>query len=522
MKRIFSSVIIPGIILMASGCTDWLDVRPESEIVLEDYWQNESQVNQALAACYRSLTENDCMSRMLVWGELRSDNVTFGNDIPTDMYKMLNVDISPSNSFAHWGIFYTVINYCNSFLHYAPGVVDKDQNFTESKLRSLEAEVLTIRALAYFYLVRAFRDVPWVEEPSIDDTQEYNIPKSSEDIILEKLIADLTTALTYARDKFDSDEYNKGRITRNAVRALLADIYLWTEDYSNTVEMCNQIINDNTQNLELVPGEKVLDEVFYTGNSSESIFELQFANDDKHFNHTISDYYGGGNNFFGYWSFPAVLVTGDARLFRYPTSTGLESEEDLREKDFLNQETGGDRYFVFKYSGWFRFLDEKSESNLYIYRSTTANWIVYRLPDIILMKAEALIQLGTNFSEALDLINLTYMRSNTGLKSVPLSLENYNSKLEIENLLLRERQRELMFEGKRWFDLMRLARRAGSPTPLLNYVMKKYTGNATIQLSKMSVMDALYMPIHTDELKANTALDQNPFYELSGEGNDNQ
>lgn len=519
MKRRFTILAIAGILLAVSGCTEWLDVRPESETVLEDYWQNESQVNQVLAACYRSLTEVDCMSRMLVWGELRSDDVTFGNNMPTDMYKMLNVDISPSNSYCHWGAFYRVINNCNTFLHYAPGVVEVDANFTESKLHALEAEVLTIRALAYFYLVRTFRDIPWIDQPSIDDTQDYRYPKSSEDVILDYLVADLNTALKYARDKFEINTYTKGRITRNAVRALLADIYLWRQEYNKCIETCDQILNDTEQELELVSGEDVLSEVFYTGNSKESIFELQF-DDDNMFNWVLRDFYGNSGNVNGQWSFPVVLVTGNASPFNYPTSAGSESEDDLREKDFLRQEIGGDRYFVFKYSG-IRWENPNTGYSEYFYRSSTANWIVYRLSEIMLMKAEALIQLESDYPEAIRMINETYLRSNPDIIDDGLKLEDYNSKLEMEKLLLRERQRELMFEGKRWFDLMRLAKRADSPSPLLNYVMKKYTGTATLQATKMSVMDALYLPIHTDELKANQALVQNTFYEVTTESSIN-
>ena len=501
--------------LTASGCTDWLDIRPESEIVLEDYWQNESQVNQVAAACYRSLIEYDCMSRMLVWGELRSDNVTYGSNMSTDMYKMLNVDISPANGFNTWGAFYSVINNCNNFLYYAPGVVDLDPNFTEPKLHALEAEVLTIRALAYFYLVRTFKEVPWIDQPSIDDTQDYAIPQSSEDEVLNNIVTDLTTALQYARDKFEINQYNKGRVTKNAVRALLADVYLWREEYQKCVDVCNSIIEDTENPLQLVDGENVLSQVFYAGNSTESIFELQF-DEDVQFNWVVRDYYGLFGNENGQWSFPGVLVTGQASPFNYQAGAGKESEEDLREKDFLRQEIGGDRYFVFKYAGALR-QENASGFSSYIYRSTTPNWIVYRLSDIMLMKAEALIQLESNNSEAMRMINMTYLRSNPELLNDSLKLEDYNTKLDLENLLLRERQRELMFEGKRWFDLMRLARRVDSPSPLLNYVMKKFTGSSSIQSTKMSVMDALYLPIHSDELKANTALKQNPFYELTAE-----
>ncbi len=516
MKKLVYILTIAGLILISSGCENWLDIRPESEIVLDDFWQNESQVNQVMAACYRSITEPDVMSRMLVWGELRSDNVTYGRNMPADMYKMLNVDISADNGYCHWGAFYTVINNCNNFLHYAPGVVEKDANFTESKLHAMEAEVLTLRALMYFYLVRAFEKVPWVNQPSIDDAQDYRIPQSSEDLILDNLINDLQTALKFSRDNYETNTYNKGRITTNAIRALLADIYLWKEDYNKTVEMCDQILNDPESELELEQGENVISKVFYQGNSVESIFELQF-DDDLMYNWIVRDYFGDYGNQAGQWSFPGVLVTGKFSPFNYNAGSSKESKKDLREKDFLRQETGGDSYYVFKYAGAQRVENATTEVSTYYYRNVTANWIVYRLSEIYLMKAEALIQLESNYEGVIDLLNTVYMRSNIEEDEQGLLPENYNSKLKLDELYMRERQRELMFEGKRWFDLMRLARRVDSPAPLLSYVTKKFTGGGGSQSTKMSVMDALYLPVHTDELKANSALVQNEFYKVTGE-----
>ncbi len=516
MKKIYIIVLAIAIMSVTFSCTEWLDIRPESEIVLDDFWQNEGHVNQVLAACYRSLTEYDVLSKMLIWGELRSDNVTFGNDLPTDMYKILNVDISPSNRYCHWGSFYTVINYCNNFLNYAPGVLDLDPNFNEEELKTMEAEVLTIRALVYFYLVRSFGKVPWIDNPSIDDLQNYRIPASDEEFILNKLITDLEQAKQLAKDKYEKIEYSKGRITKNAVRALLADIYLWTQNYGKCINMCDEILNDKKgEKLSLVDGENVISDVFYKGNSEESIFELQYKDPDL-VNYVVRDFFGHYGDEKGQWSFPAVLVTGEASPFRYSVGNERESNYDLRKIDFLNKEQGGDKYYVFKYAGYSR-IEITSTKYDYIYRNLTANWIVYRLSEIMLFKAEALIQLDESPDMALQLINKVYLRSNPKLNGVGLKSENYNTKLDMENLLYRERQRELMFEGKRWFDLMRLARREGSPSPLLNYVIKKFAGTGNIQLTKMSVMDALYMPVHTDELKANPELEQNPYYEIIGE-----
>lgn len=519
MKKIF--VIISAISLLVStwSCKDWLDVRPENEVVLEDFWQSESQVNQVLAACYRSFTEEDVVNKMMVWGELRSDNVISGNGMGEDALRMLNVDITTSNPLCHWGSMYTVINYCNNFLHYAPDVVDKDPNFTISKYTAMEAEVLTLRALAYFYLVRTFEQVPYIDEPSISDAQDYRIEKSPENVVLDNVMADLNVALSNARHYHEKLSYTKGRITKNAVRALMADIYLWREQYDECIRMCDQIISDEQQQLELVEdAEDVIPLIFYQGNSTESIFELQF-DDDNMYNTAVRNNLGGAGNPLGRWSYPYNLVIGQYSPFGYKAGGGsVESEEDEREFDFLF--SSGDFYFVFKYSGAFRQESADGNSNTYYYRSNSANWIVYRLSDVLLMKAEALIQLGTNNNEALKLINTTYLRSNPELMGDSLRIENYSSQFELNNLLLRERQRELMFEGKRWFDLMRLARREGDPTPLLNYVSKKFSGGGSggTQITKMSVMEALYLPIHINELKANAALVQNPFYEVEGDG----
>lgn len=211
------------------------------------------------------------------------------------------------------------------------------------------------------------------------------------------------------------------------------------------------------------------------------------------------------------------MVTGSASPFRYLVGSNYESKDDLREIDFLRQI--GDKYYIFKYAGSIR-TEDTDGTYTYLLRSTSANWIVYRLPEIMLMKAEALIQLETNNAEALNLINTVYLRSNPELLGVGLSLNNYNTKYDLEKLLLRERQRELMFEGKRWYDLMRLTRRAEKSAPLISYLSQKYTGTASARLTKLADMDALYFPIHNDELKANTKLEQNEFYKLTGEDDD--
>jgi len=69
-----------------------------------------------------------------------------------------------------------------------------------------------------------------------------------------------------------------------------------------------------------------------------------------------------------------------------------------------------------------------------------------------------------------------------------------------------------MFEGKRWFDLVRMARREGNNVKLVDMVISKYTENQSTIRSKMMSVDALYFPYSEEELKVNSYLKQNPVY----------
>ena len=107
-----------------------------------------------------------------------------------------------------------------------------------------------------------------------------------------------------------------------------------------------------------------------------------------------------------------------------------------------------------------------------------SKWVIYRLPDIMLLEAEALCQQMTEgtdsaavsmnrekLDKAFQLVNAINKRSickNTLLAADTLKRNNYNSKSQMESLVQRERRRELMFEGKRYYDLVRYAMRAGN------------------------------------------------------------
>lgn len=503
------SVLLSGM----TSCSKWLELHPDNEIILEEYWTSESEVESVLMACYRAFITDDCVYRMIAWGGLRSDDYAEGVGISDADKRVLQQEITETTPYTSWGSFYTVINYCNTLIHFAPGVLEKDANFTQGKLNSLLAEAYALRSLAYFYLVRAFQNVPFITEPSLDDEQDYQVAQSKEQVVLDSIVNDLEIrALPYARDNFETDEKTKGRITKNAVRALLADIYLWEENYAMCSSYCDDILDDDE--LKLISYDNMFYQVFYKGFSEESIFEFGF-DDDIQKNNPVRGWYGYTDRKDGTLAFPSNLVKGQYSPFEYAVGSGTyesKMDADIRYRDFIvtHGAGSGNNTNIFKYAGIQRSENATGTASTYSYRSNTSNWIVYRLPDVILMKAEALCQWKQNdaIDECISLVNKVYTRSNPTADSLQVS--NYSTYSEVGELVLRERQRELMFEGKRWFDLMRLARRAGTPTPLVSYISHVVSGSEA--LGKMSEMNALYWPVNKSELEANKLLEQNPFY----------
>lgn len=525
-----------GLVAMISfgSCSDWLTLYPEGEIFLEDYWKTGTEVEAFLMSCYTQLVSNPSMQRMFVWGEVRSDNVVKGNLDETDaLSEILKVNLMPTNEWCDWASFYTTINYCNTLLYYAPGVLEEDLNFSVNQMNAYRAEALAIRSLCFFYLVRAFGDVPLPTSPTFNDQVNNQLPRMAEVQVLDTLVRDLNEAKLYIPETYGSSLYthDKGRFTKQSIRALLADIYLWKGDYQNCVNECNELLTNNEllnfkdpTRLAMIAGEYMFDEVFYRGNSTESILELQFSDENiaqplkpliayagSIAKLSLSNLYFGGS-----MDSPFLSEETDIRsLIAYPatvSSAGGSSEMMLNTK------------YVAALSR-IRVSDAAASTPTTItatsasFRTNSFNWILYRLPDIYLMKAEALTELdaAANTKEVVRLVNQTYMRANYSLGRDSLKAANYASKKDLRELVLEERQREFIFEGKRWFDLLRMAKRDGNTEALVRYVERKfdYLGDGrALAVNKMSTMDAMYFPIFADEMVANKALVQNPFYQM--------
>ena len=146
--QIIACSLCCGAAAALTACSDFLDILPMNDVVLENYYTEKSDVASVLNGCYESLESSDCLTRMALWGEVRSDNLYLGSAVPWELEQVVKENILPSNSYCKWEAFYQTINRCNAVCHYAPIVNQIDPNYTYTEMRANVAEATAIPATA--------------------------------------------------------------------------------------------------------------------------------------------------------------------------------------------------------------------------------------------------------------------------------------------------------------------------------------------------------------------------------------
>ena len=565
-----------------TGCSDFLEVEPLNQIVFDKFWNEKADVDGIIAGCYSAMQDENIVKRMMIWGEFRSDNIAIGRNIDQDanLEKVLKENIDAKNSYTKWEGFYNIINRCNTVIKYAPGVAAADLSYTQSELNANIAEMVGLRSLCYFYLIRAFRDVPFTREAYTDDTQKMDLPATKFEDVLDSLIYDLESVKGQAVKRYPTSKplYQTGRISQDAIYAMLCEMYLWKKDYQNCIKYADLVIEskkliakelrstakyknsssgNTSQSLERFNGFPLISGNIssnYYGNAysklfgyddyvdeynQEIIFQLVF--DDNPLasgmmsNQAVSTFYGNNTNSIGLVA-PADFILEEIASEAFSSRKVFSPSNklvDARLYENCNQANSSINKFTTRSIEIDATRTEKvgvSYYSLYSDKDVGSNWVIYRLTDIMLLKAEALTQMLQEGStqEVIDyntpildqafwLVNAVNKRSVCETTLVDtLVRTDYGTKSQMETLVYQERQRELMFEGKRWFDLVRISQREGNTQTLTAAALLKASMGGSVIANKLTKMDAIYWPYNYDELKVNLKLKQNPAFS-SGE-----
>ena len=565
------------ITLGTTSCDDFLTIYPSNEITEEQFWEDRTDLESGIRGCWKQFISQDIMERMVVWGECRSDNFDLMTESWDDMKDLMNANLLETNSLFNWSAFYKTINFCNKVLQYGPLVVERDKSFTSEDWKPVEAEMKALRALNYFYLVRTFREIPFEFKPigSEHDVKEHSGRQFMAEVVLDSIINDVEAVKDNGMRQYTNELDNKGRFTRESIYTLLADMYLWRaaknaspdsvakygsksqDDYQKVIEYCDAVLdmymerydrdnpmgggtssenNENPYHLIRMNAnggtqdvvDDVYDEIFVQKNSRESILELQF--DGSTNSNTCLYNYRSNNGLYRHRDNNTGLLQASAPCQtvtrNIDNTSGLFSQSDIRRWQSLVYTEAGQRvYSIGKYtyqSITHDNLEDNSEGteNAFIPTgSFSSNWIIYRLSDVLLMKAEAITRLDAPTTEqlqdAFNCVTMILYRSNPSVTTDrdKLSFTDYQEPSQLFDLVMRERRREFFGEGKRWFDLVRMAEHDGTTTNMLTLLLTKYATNTNAVRAKLASMNSLYSPVYENELKVNPNLHQNPAWE---------
>lgn len=520
MKTIYKYIIGVAAACSLASCNDFLEIYPENSLPADKFWATKEDVESELMNGYYVL-RNSVIGNLIPWGEFRSGCIT--NSPGTGANALQRFEIKSSNkTYCSWANMYQIVNTANLVLENAGKAQANDDTYRQEEMNSHCCEAYFLRALAYFYIVRNWRDAPLALKAYDTDEVPYALPKSTDRQIIAQIKSDLNEAirLDAAKEAFETTWETKGRATKWAIYALMADVCLWDSDFDDAIKYADMILTSTSNRAPRFMTTATHNSwfsMFNPGNSNESIFEMQW-NREKYSGGVAQTntlpYIFSSTQSSSYSQYKLSEVLADEFVMDYTDiSMRYLGQPDMAVRTLYGTYIDGG--YLWKYNGGTSRTDARTESYY------DPNFIIYRVADVMLMKAEALVMrsLGGNvqdYGEALEIVNSIRQRTNLKPDETITASSDASTILQY---ILSERLKEFAGEGKSWYDMLRMGHYANSngidfkTVFLINNVIK-YNGaaNDSWLRSVLSNENAWYLPITDDEIKYNQNLVQNPYY----------
>ena len=518
---------VVGLIAVGLGCKKFLDQKPISTIPPESFWKDKNDAKNWMAGIYNSL-QTTLSSAYLDWGEVRADNLRVGgtgNAQLTMITNTLSANDADINSITTWTNLYVSISLCNYGIKYLPQMIDKNVGGAAAEYKEFLGQCYGIRALMYFYGLRVWGRLPVLTEPIESVNQQLSYPRSSIADVRTRIMTDITeslktvgtTSTTLASTLAGAATSPKFYMLKAAVYALQTDVNMWFQDYDAALVSSQNFMsiagaNSWVNNIGEWKG------IFLDpANSPETVFNLFWSATERGGGVAVCSRLGSSSNTNNYEATtemyltlknrvdPITLKTIDGRYWAYWDTVTLNTSQLY---DDAVAALG-------KFSPW-----KTVPGSAFTYQGNNDCDVkipIYRYADVMLLRAEALNQKG-QYQLALDIVNK--VRSRVGY-TVQAKLTDYTGDITrgIMITILKERQLELIGEGKRWFDLCRIDKtydytNAGYQylRETMNPILASRTGGIQFQ---DQAMGRILFPINSNMFNANLLLkgDQNPPYD---------
>ena len=495
IKNLSVASLAVAAVAMVSSCEDMLDKKPTGQFTADQI--DESAIEGLMAAAYAGLEAHYFGNNEAFAGpstnwifDVRSDDAYKGGggvSMEANIHQLEISNLTSDNvsNLNKWQNNYFAISRC----HQAMNAISETS--VEGKEAYL-AELRTLRAYYYFDLIRIFERIPYITEKSDAKTVRFD------EFTRDEIFGFIKDDLKYAWENLPESQVAAGRVNKFVAAAIMAKVCAFTSDWNDVITYSDYVINSHK--YELYNNYLDMSKIEFN-NQKESILAIQCstANNNAHINWsnllntTYSDgnLFGSGDDFFlasqnlvnafrtdenglPYLdTFNDVNVTSDyegnvdPRLDFTVGRIGFPFRGHIYTKGWCRA------YDVYgEYSGKKGLIDPSSTDMVqgWPWGASALNFCLIRYADILLLKAEALIETGTDLDAARQLINQVRAKAARSIDGAysPVELNPMKANYEVgqypaagwtqeyaRKAVRMERRLELAMEGHRWFDLVR-------------------------------------------------------------------
>lgn len=457
MKYSIISIVLVSLFCLVASCKKSVSIdEPINQLTAEKVFSSDATATSALLGVYSQmmpLTLFFSSGGTTIYTGMMSDELYPTNANSTSNNAFHQVAVSPAlstNRLNFWLRLYRHIEHINAVLE----GVDQSTFISSTVRHQIEGEAKFLRAFCFFTLVNLYGDVP------LTITTDYKVnstlKRANKADVWKQIEKDLEDAKLLLTDSY----VGQGRVrpNRSAAVSLLSRLYLYMEDWTSAEKEATEVINKSDYLL-----HNNLNDIFLH-TSQEAIWQLMPV--ENGFNTTEARSF-----------IPAATPTGRPTYALNIDLVNSFENGDKRKIDWVSSKTVATTTY---------FYPTKYKINSFGL-AVTEYYMVLRLAEVVLIRAEARAQLG-KVNEAVSDLNL--IRNRAGLPAI-VNATNLLSDIE------KERRHELFAEwGHRWFDLVR----TGRAPDVLAPIKPNWQQHKTL------------LPIPESEILLNSFLTQNPGY----------
>ncbi|MCX2473755.1 RagB/SusD family nutrient uptake outer membrane protein [Pedobacter sp. MC2016-05] len=525
-----NTVLATLVVVLSTGnfsCKKIEDVESNRLASEANNWKKYEDARANLLSVYgllRSATVSDNTHWLM--GDLRQGDFKITNraDLKAIVDGQLNAQFPVINRITNWRRFYAAINAASLFIERSKEIVGLDPRYTQVQNNVEVAQARMVRAMAYFYMVRIWGDVPLLT--TSHDGDFIQVPRTNKDIVLQFATSELLNAAEIVPFAYGGTDpifpgtyYGQSTaawvgtiFTRLSAYILLAHISAWQGNYLDASRYSKFVIdNYPTANARS------------TGAANIVLLSIDALTENLNYYSPFA--FKRSTLLIGFpFEYGTGLATADGHLEQLTLAAPYIPK--TRPEMFVSKDTilkaftdPGDLRFSFDTkTNTYRknyFTNFSSEEPVFskikvVYPSATSgNTVLFasslvfsRLEEMILLYAEANAALG-NLAQAVSVLN-SYTENRGTTKYDPLV--NGSSQIAVLKAIFAERRRELMGEGWRWYDLVRYNRIVKAPGI---FIVKN---GQPLTFRQFEEAGGIYWPVSQDVINANPKITQNPYW----------